>query len=340
MTFPTTRAQMTEPGRLTRRAFVAGLTAAPFAAYAAPIDKPAPLASPVKLTLGINKAAHLAPLVDLTKTLAELGVEVTMAEFGRYADSRTALSSGSVEIASMASADLPLMISQGVTTAVGLMGVASSPKNPIIRNGINCETWQELMQLRLGVPPGGAVWYQFIAKIQELGFKYDQFKTINIQGAGINFAQALQRGEIDAYINSEPTDSMPELGGYGRPASKIDYSQSKAVGPELGLIAASKDALKNKSEAVKRFAWAYLAAEAEMAADRERYAVGIQRWCGLEAGMSRTIAGKIKLGGVLDVPQLVRLSTFMKEVGIIQRDVSADVPAYFDPSVVRSVTRV
>jgi sulfonate transport system substrate-binding protein len=328
---------------LSRRAAVAALAVAPFAAFAAraaaPGDKPAPLATPVKLTLGINKAAHLAPLIDLTSTLAGLGVEVTMAEFGRYADSRTALASGSVEIASMASADLPLVLSQGVTSVVGLMGVASSPKNPIVRNGITCDTWQDLMKLRLGVPPGGAVWYQFIARIQELGFKYDQFQTVNIQGAGINFAQALQRGDIDAYINSEPTDSMPELGGYGKPASKIDYSESKAVGAELGLVAASKDALKNKPEAVRRFVWAYLTAQAEMAVDRERYALGIQRWCGLEAGMSRTIAGKIRLGGVLDVPQLVRLATFMKQVDIIQRDVTADLPSYFDLSIVQSVTR-
>jgi sulfonate transport system substrate-binding protein len=327
-----------------RRAVLAGLAGLPLVSLAARAaivaDKPAPLSTPEKLTLGVNKAAHLAPLVDLKKTLADLGVEVTMAEFGRYADSRTALASGSVEIASMASADLPLLVSQGVTSVVGLMGVASSPKHPIVRNGVTVESWQDLMKVRLGVPPGGAVWYQFIAKLQELGYKYDQFQTINIQGAGINLAQALQRGEIDAYINSEPTDSLPELGGYGKPATAIDYSQSKAVGAELGLVAVSKDTLKNKSEAVRRFMWAYLAAEAQMAADKDLYAQGIQRWCGLDAGMSKTIAGKIRLGGVLDAAQLQRLASFMKEVNLIQKDVSAEMQAYFDSTVAKSVTRV
>ena len=71
------------------------------------------------------------------------------------------------------------------------------------------------MQLRLGVPPGSAVWYQFVAKLQELGYRYDQFKPVNIQGAAASFVQAMQRGDVDAIIQAEPTESMPEMGGYG-----------------------------------------------------------------------------------------------------------------------------
>ena len=79
------------------------------------------------------------------------------------------------------------------------------------------------------------MWYQFVAKLVELGYNYGQFTPVNIQGAGPNFAQALQRGDVDAYINAEPTDSLPEIGGFGAPARAIDYSDSKATGAELGL---------------------------------------------------------------------------------------------------------
>ena len=126
-------------------------------------------------------------------------------------------------------------------------------------------------------------------------------------------------------IVSEPTDSLPQQGGYGHPALKVEYSQSQAVGAELGLIAASRAALKDKAEAVKRFARAYKSAEAAMIADRELFAQSIQRWTGLESPMAHAVSTKINLGGVLDTPQLVRLSAFMKQVDIIQKDVAADI---------------
>lgn len=328
---------------MNRRHLLAGLAALPVlgairpASAATLMAAPPPLASPVKLTVGVAKVAHLAPLADLPAVLAPMGVELSYAEFVRYADSRTAMASGSLDLAAMAAGDLPLVVSQGVTSVVGLMGVASSAKYPIVRNGIACNTWQDLMQLRLGVAAGSAVWYQFVAKLVELGYKYDQFKPINIQGAGPNFAQALQRGDVDAYINAEPTDSLPEMGGYGAPAGKIDYSDSKAVGAELGLLTVSKPALATKAEAVRRFLWAYLTQEKALAADKAAYALGIQKWCGLDAPTSALIAGKIKLGGVVDAPQIVRLASFLATTGIIQNDVSGSVGAFFDPGPVQSV---
>jgi sulfonate transport system substrate-binding protein len=309
----------------------------PFAALpSTALAAPTPLPTPVTLKIGVAKVAHLAPMLTLPADLAPLGVTVDYAEFVRFADSRTAMASGSLDIAVMAAGDLPLLLSQGVTSVVGLMGVGSSKKHPIVRAGVKCDTWQDLMQLKLGVPPGSAVWYQFVGKLQELGFRYDQFKPVNIQGAGQNFVQALQRGDVDAFINAEPTESMPEIGGFGAPATKVDYSDSRAAGAELGLMTASKSAMATKSEAVKRFLWAYGTAEKRLAADQAAYASAIQQWCGLDAPISTLIAGKIKLGGVVDSDQLVRLASFLKMVGIIQKDVASDVPANFDAGFVRS----
>ena len=129
---------------------------------------------------------------------------------------------------------------------------------------------------------------------------------------------------------------MPEMGGFGAPATKLDYSDSKATGPELGLITASKPALTGKAEAVKRFVWAYAMAEKKLAADEAGYALAIQRWCGLDAAVSAVIAKKIKLGGVVDSDQIVRLAAFLKMVGIIQKDIAGEVPAYFDAAFVKS----
>lgn len=122
-----------------------------------------------------------------------------------------------------------------------------------------------------------------------------------------------------------------------RPPLKLDYSDSKAVGRDLGLPTASKSALASKGEAMRRFLWAYLTSERTLAADKAAYALGIQKWCGLDPAISALIAGKIKLGGVVDGPQVVRLASFLAGTGIIQRDVSTTVGAYFDPAPAQSV---
>lgn len=74
-----------------------------------------------------------------------------------------------------------------------------------------------------------------------------------------------------------------------------------------------------------------------MAADKAGYALGIQRWCGLDPVISTLIDGKIKLGGVMDGPQIVRLAGFLAATGIIQRDASASIGAYFASAPVQSV---
>ena len=88
---------------------------------------------------------------------------------------------------------------------------------------------------------------------------------------------------------------------------------------------------------MRRVLWAYLANEATLAADPAAYALAIQKWCGLDAGISKLIASKIKLGGVVDAPQLVRLASFLAATGILQKDVSGAVASYFDPSLAQSV---
>jgi sulfonate transport system substrate-binding protein len=319
--------------RLTRRSLILG--AATFASGLGP--PPAPLATRVKLTLGYAKVAHLVAFLDIDKVLAPMGVDVEMVEFVRYADSRTAMASGSLDITPMAPGDLPLLVSQGVTSVIGLMGVAASPAYPIIRNDVKADTWDDLANLRLGVPPGSAVWYQFVAMIQEKGLRYNQFKIVNIQGAGTNFLIAMQHGDVDAFIQSEPTDSMPLAQGYGHPAVALDYSTPQAVGPELGLLTASRASLSDKREAVNRFLWAFMAKQNALAADQKAYATAIQHFCGLDEKVAGLIAAKIKLGGVLDADQLVRLAKFLAMTGIVTKDVSGEVAQYYDPSIVQAV---
>ena len=104
--------------------------------------EPAPLAQPVELTVGYQKVGHLAPIILIADDLKKLGVNLKLVEFVRYADARTALLAGSLDVASVGPADLAISLAQGSTNVVGLMGVGSSPKYVIGRNGVKFDSWE------------------------------------------------------------------------------------------------------------------------------------------------------------------------------------------------------
>src|SRR3546814_3169150 len=66
---------------------------------------------------------------------------------------------------------------------------------------------------------------------------------VKIQGAAPNAVAALKREEVDAIITWEPFESQPVAEGFGYWPEGLDYSKSKAVGAELGLIVATREAL-------------------------------------------------------------------------------------------------
>ena len=70
--------------------------------------------------------------------------------------------------------------------------------------------------------------------------------------------------------------------GYGYFAKDLEYGSSKAVGAELGMFMATKQAVDGKRAALERFVWAYLAKEEELA----KSPAGLRR-CLCEADRAR-----------------------------------------------------
>jgi sulfonate transport system substrate-binding protein len=184
--------------------------------------QPAPLSPPVDVTFGYQKVGHLAPIVMLSDELKKLGINLKLVEFVRYADARTALLAGSLDIATVGPADLAIALSQGSTNVMGLMGVGSSPKYVIGRNGVKLDSWDDIKGKKIAIAPGSAVWFQFAATLIEKGIPYNSFQAVNIQGGGANFDQALQKGEIDALVTWEPFESIPVMEGYGFFAKNLE----------------------------------------------------------------------------------------------------------------------
>ena len=333
---------MTDFTRLTRRAVLGGIAATAMlmtSAAHAQMSDPEPLPESVKLTIGAAKVGHLAPLVGVPALLEPMNVELEIVEFVRYADARTALATGSLDLATVGPADLPIALSQNITTMSALMGVGSSPKYVVARNGVELNSWEDLKGKKVAIAPGSAVWFQFVATLTENDVPYNEIEAVNIQGGGSNFNQALDRGDVDAIITWEPFESTPVVEGYGYWATDLDYSTSDSVGAELGMIAASNDALDTKTEAIKRFIWAYVKEQERLSGDKAAFSEAIASWTGISADISDRIADSIELGAVLSLEQLQKQAKTFNELGVIQADVSDQIADYYRGDLVDEVVR-
>jgi sulfonate transport system substrate-binding protein len=288
--------------------------------------------SPVILTVGYQKVAHLAPIVLIADDLRKEGVEIKLVEFARYADARTALLAGSLDVASVGPADLAISIANGSSSMVGIMGVGGSPKYLIVGKGKKFDSWDDIKGKKIAIAPGSAVWFQFAATLIEKGIPYNSFTAVNIQGGGSNFDQALEKGEVDAIATWEPFESIPVMKGYGTFAKNLDYSISRSVGAELGMLAANKAAVTEKRAAVQKYVTAYVAKMKELETSKPKFGAAIATLTGLDADVSLKIAEVIELGPVITPAQVKAQAKAFNELGVIPKDVSGDIEKYWDGS--------
>ncbi len=310
----------------------------PVAAHAVG-PQPAPLSPAVEVTFGYQKVGHLAPIVTLGDELKKLGINLKLVEFVRYADARTALLAGSLDIATVGPADLAIALSQGSTNVTGLMGVGGSPKYVVGRKGVKLDSWDDIKGKKIAIAPGSAVWFQFAATLIEKGIPYNSFTAVNIQGGGANFDQALQKGEIDAIVSWEPFESIPVMEGYGFFAKNLEYGQSKAVGPELGFVMTTKDMAEKKRPVVERIVWAYLKIQEELAASPQKFAEAYAKLTGLDVKVSAEASKSITLGAVVSPDQIKAQAKAFADLGVIQKDVSGDIAKYWDGSFVANANK-
>jgi len=291
---------------------------------------PAPMKQKETLTVGYVKVGHLSPMLMVEEELKKMNIEVKRAEFVRYADARTALLSNSVDVSAVGPGDLAIVAAQGSKNLIGLTGVGSSPKYLVVRKGVKIEDWSDIKDKKIAIAPGSAVWFQWAMTLIEKNIPYNSFSPVNVQGGGTAFVQAMKRGDIDAMVLWEPFESQAVSEGDAVFARKMDYSQSRAVGAELGMLAASGEAMNTKKELVRRFLWAYLKVEEQMAKNNDQFADAYSKYTGLPLPVTKESAKIIKLGGVLNKDQVARLAEAAFKQGIVQKDVAKEAADLYD----------
>jgi sulfonate transport system substrate-binding protein len=291
-------------------------------------DIRSPLPAPVKVKQGMLNVPALSPLWLLPEYVAKYNIQTEMVMFQRFADERTALASGDLDIAAFGPQDISLALGQGVKSLVGIAGVGSGNDCLIVRKGEDIKEWKALAQKTIGVGAGSISWLKFATSVQENGLDYGKLKIINVMGGGANYLKALQGKEIDMAVVWQPFCAQGIVDGYAQYPS-IDHNRSKTVGGLISVLAVNRGFMEKNRDVVQRLVVGYV--------DVLKYAqANPQKWAHIyaeKAGLPEPVAAEsiriTRLDWTLPLQSIKRISRFLSDNGVIARDVSAEIVQHY-----------
>src|SRR5437764_6912047 len=287
-----------------------------------------PLPATAKAKLGMLNVPALSPLWLLPEYAAKYNIQIETVMFQRFADARTALASGDIQLTAFGPQDISLALGQGARSLVGIAGVGSGNDCLIVRKGEDMKDWKALADKRIGIGAGSISWLKFAASVQENGLEYGRLKIVNIIGGGGNYLKALQGKEIDMAAVWHPFCAQAIVDGYGAYPT-IDHNRSKTVGGLISVLAVNRGFMEKNRDAVQRLVIAYI--------DVLQYAqANPQRWLKIyaeKAGLPEAIAAEsiriTKLDATLPLASITRISKFLSDNGVITRDVSGEIAQHY-----------
>ncbi len=287
-----------------------------------------PLPAPVKVKQGMLNVPALSPLYLLGEYASKYNIQTEVIMFQRFADARTALASGDLDIAAFGPQDISLAVAQGAKSLVGVAGLGSGNDCMVVRKGEDVKDWKALAGKPVGVGAGSISWLKFAASAQENGLEYGKVKVINIVGGGGNYLKALQGKEIDMAVVWQPFCAQAIVDGYGQYPS-LDHNRSKMVGGHIAVLAVNRSFMEKNKDAVQRLVVAYV--------DVLKYAqTNPQRWAKIyaeKAGLPEAVAAEsiriTKLDANLPLASIARITKFLSDNGVIAKDVSGDLAQHY-----------
>ena len=288
----------------------------------------APLPAPVKVKQGMLNVPALSPLWLLPEYAAKYNIQIEMVMFQRFADARTALASGDIQLTAFGPQDISLALGQGGKSMVGVAGVGSGNDCLIVRKGEDLKDWQAVSDKRVGVGAGSISWLKFAASAQEAGLDYGKLKIVNIVGGGGNYLKALQNKEIDMAVVWQPFCAQAIVDGFGAYPT-IDHNRSKAVGGLISVLAVNRGFMDQNRDAVQRLVIAYLDVLDYAKKNPERWAKIYAEKAGLPENVAAESIRITQLDATLPLESIKRISKFLSDNGVITRDVSGEIAQHY-----------
>jgi ABC-type nitrate/sulfonate/bicarbonate transport system substrate-binding protein len=291
-------------------------------------DVRTPLPAPLKVKQGMANVPALSPLYLLPDEAKKYNIEIEQVMFQRFADLRTALASGDLDVGPFGPQDISLAASQGVKSLVGVAGVGSGNDCLIVRKGEDLKAWPELLGKGIGVGAGSISWLKFTASVTENGVDYRKLKIVNIMGGGANYLKALQAKEIDMAVVWQPFCAQAITEGWGTYPT-LDHNRSKTVGGQLGVFAVNRAFLDKNPAAVQRIVVAYLDTLKRAQGDMTKWAEVYAQKAGLPVPVAQESIRITTLDSTLPLETIKRMTKFLAETGIVQKDVSGEIAQYY-----------
>ncbi len=307
-----------------RLAMAVLLVVATLATAAAQDDVRSPLRAPVKVKQGMLNVPALSPLWLLPEYAAKYNVQIETVMFQRFADARTALASGDLDLTAFGPQDISLGLGQGAKSMVGVAGVGSGNDCLVVRKGEDITQWSALREKTIGIGAGSISWLKFAASTQENGVEYPRLKIVNIVGGGGNYLKALQAKEIDLAVVWQPFCAQAIVDGFAQYPT-IDHNRSKTVGGLISVLAVNRAFMEKNRDATQRLVVAYLDVLKVATADQQRWAKIYAEKAGLPLPVAVESIRITTLDPTLPLESIKRISKFLSDNGVIARDVSADI---------------
>ena len=291
-------------------------------------DMRTPLQQPVKLKQGMLNVPALSPLWLLPEEAAKYNIQIETVMFQRFADLRTALASGDLDVGPFGPQDISLAASQGVKSLVGVAGVGSGNDCLIVRKGEDIRAWPELLGKGIGVGAGSISWLKFTASVTENGVDYRKLKIVNIMGGGANYLKALQAREIDMAVVWHPFCAQAIVDGYGAYPT-LDHNRSKTVGGLISVLAVNRPFMEKNRDTVQKLVSSYVNVLELARKDTGRWAKIYAEKAGLPEPVAAESIRTTKLDPTLPLESIKRISKFLSDNGVITRDVSGEIAQYY-----------
>ena len=286
------------------------------------------LGQSIKIKQGMLNVPALSPLWLLPDEAKKHGIEIEMVMFQRFADARTALASGDIQITAFGPQDISLALGGGAKSLVGVAGVGSGNDCLIVRKGEDIKDWKSVSDKRIGVGAGSISWLKFAASVQENGLQYNKLKIVNIVGGGANYLKALQGKEIDMAVVWQPFCAQAIVDGMGAYPT-LDHNRSKTVGGLISVLAVNRPFMEKNRDAVHKLVASYVSVLELARKDTARWAKIYAEKAGLPENVAAESIRTTRLDPTMPLESIRRISKFLSDNGVITRDVSGEIDQHY-----------
>jgi sulfonate transport system substrate-binding protein len=276
------------------------------------------------------RVGHTAPLYALPRFAEKRGLKINLIEFKRYADARTAIASGDLDLAAVGPQDVAFAVAAGSHDVIGIAGLATLGDCLVVRKGIDVKSWADFKGLRIAVGAGSIAWTKFVTALVENNVSYADVKVANISGGGANYIGAMQRGDVDGFVVWQPfcAEAVAKDIGYYPPT---DLNATATIGGINSVVVANRKFLTDRPDAAQKLMDAYVEALEWVRSNPKEWATDYATYSGIDPSIATLALDGIHLDYALPETKIKQLTKFLFDKGVLTADVADQLfPAYFD----------